>query len=287
MNDKLLKNPFNYTGGKYKLLPQILPLFPQNISNFVDLFCGGGDVFLNTKKADKIFANDNLFQLIELNLYLKNNDLNYIIDYIDKTIKRFDLKKEGDFAKENYLEFRDYYNKESSNPLDLYIMICYSFSNQIRFNNKGEFNLPAGTNRSYFNPSLRKKLIAYISYIKEKDIIFSDKSFENFDCSFLDENSFVYIDPPYLLSKASYNENNLWNKEKEEKLLSYIDNLNSLKIKFMLSNLLETKGKIHPFLEEWANKNKYKMSFIESSYKHVSYNRVDKDRDIEIIITNY
>lgn len=286
MNDKPLKNPFNYTGGKYKLLPQILPLFPQNISNFVDLFCGGGDVFLNTK-ANKIFANDSLAQLIELNLYLKNNNLNSIIDYIDETIKRFDLKKEGEFTKENYLEFRDFYNKKSSNPLDFYIMICYSFSNQIRFNNKGEFNLPSGINRSYFNPSLRKKLIAYISYIKEKDIIFSDKNFENFDCSFLDENSFVYIDPPYLLSTATYNENNLWNKEKEENLLSYIDNLNSLKIKFMLSNLLESKGKVHPLLETWANKNNYKISFIKSSYKNVNYHRENKNKDIEVVITNY
>lgn len=37
------KNPFNYTGSKYKLLPQILPLFPSNIDTFVDLFGGGRD----------------------------------------------------------------------------------------------------------------------------------------------------------------------------------------------------------------------------------------------------
>lgn len=36
------KNPFNYVGGKYKLLPQILSLFPSHIDTFVDLFGGGG-----------------------------------------------------------------------------------------------------------------------------------------------------------------------------------------------------------------------------------------------------
>lgn len=36
-----IKSPLNYTGGKFKLLPQILPLMPDDIENFVDLFCGG------------------------------------------------------------------------------------------------------------------------------------------------------------------------------------------------------------------------------------------------------
>lgn len=36
----MYKNPFNYTGAKYKLLPQILPLFPKQIETFIDLFGG-------------------------------------------------------------------------------------------------------------------------------------------------------------------------------------------------------------------------------------------------------
>ena len=36
-----IKSPLNYTGGKYKLLPQILPLFPNEIDTFIDLFGGG------------------------------------------------------------------------------------------------------------------------------------------------------------------------------------------------------------------------------------------------------
>ena len=43
----IIKSPLNYTGGKYKLLPQLLPLFPQNINTFVDLFAGGCNVGVN------------------------------------------------------------------------------------------------------------------------------------------------------------------------------------------------------------------------------------------------
>lgn len=31
----MIQSPLNYTGGKYKLLPQILPFFPENINCFV------------------------------------------------------------------------------------------------------------------------------------------------------------------------------------------------------------------------------------------------------------
>lgn len=43
----MIQSPLNYTGGKYKLLPQILPLFPKDIDVFVDLFCGGCNVGIN------------------------------------------------------------------------------------------------------------------------------------------------------------------------------------------------------------------------------------------------
>ena len=43
----MIQSPLNYTGGKYKLLPQILPLFPKEIDCFVDLFCGGCNVGIN------------------------------------------------------------------------------------------------------------------------------------------------------------------------------------------------------------------------------------------------
>lgn len=38
-----VKSPLNYTGGKYKLLPQLLELFPKQVNTFVDLLAGGGE----------------------------------------------------------------------------------------------------------------------------------------------------------------------------------------------------------------------------------------------------
>ena len=54
---KYIKSPMNYIGGKYKLLPQILPHFPNYIGTFVDLFSGGCNVSINVN-ANKIICND-------------------------------------------------------------------------------------------------------------------------------------------------------------------------------------------------------------------------------------
>lgn len=40
--EDLVKSPLNYVGGKFKLLPQILPYFPNDIDTFYDVFAGGG-----------------------------------------------------------------------------------------------------------------------------------------------------------------------------------------------------------------------------------------------------
>ena len=63
--DKLIKSPLNYVGGKYKLLPQILPLFPGNIETFYDVFAGGGNVGININAKQVIF-NDTEEVVIDL-----------------------------------------------------------------------------------------------------------------------------------------------------------------------------------------------------------------------------
>ena len=56
---QMIKSPLNYIGGKAKILDQILPLFPKEIDNFIDLFAGGCNVGINVR-ANKVYFNDNL-----------------------------------------------------------------------------------------------------------------------------------------------------------------------------------------------------------------------------------
>ena len=42
-----MRSPFFYVGDKYKLLPQITPLFPTEFKRIIEPFVCGGSVFLN------------------------------------------------------------------------------------------------------------------------------------------------------------------------------------------------------------------------------------------------
>lgn len=116
-------SPMNYIGGKYKLLPQLLPLFPKNINTFFDLFCGGCNVGINIK-ANKIIFNDNLLFLIELYKKFLALDAEEIISHIESRIKEFDLSLTNE---DGYKSLRTLYNKEK-NPLDLFVLVAYSFN---------------------------------------------------------------------------------------------------------------------------------------------------------------
>ena len=62
---KIIPSALNYTGGKFKLLSQLLPHFPRNIDKAVDLFCGGCNVGINLK-CEKVVFNDSDEYLIGL-----------------------------------------------------------------------------------------------------------------------------------------------------------------------------------------------------------------------------
>ena len=71
----MVKSPLNYTGGKFRLLPQILPLFPQGIGTFVDLFCGGGDVGANVEAHTVIFNDINRSVISLLRMFATTDSL--------------------------------------------------------------------------------------------------------------------------------------------------------------------------------------------------------------------
>lgn len=88
----------------------------------------------------------------------------------------------AEYNKEKFLELREDFNSGIfSGKIDyalLYILMVYSFNNQIRFNRKGEFNLPVG--KRDFNSKMRSKLILFSEELKSKDIQFMKKILEIF-----------------------------------------------------------------------------------------------------------
>lgn len=306
----MIQSPLNYMGGKYKLLPQILPHFPTNIDTFVDLFCGGCNVGINVE-ANKIIYNDLNQNLIYLYHTFKNLDKDIAFEFIYEIIEKFDLSLSsengydyygcdsasglGSFNKDKFIELRDAFNHKHSREnydyyyyIMLYVLIIYSFNNQIRFNSKGEFNLPVG--KRDFNEKMQVKLSDFIDRIKEQNCSFTCQDFQDFDISKLTPNDFVYIDPPYLITCATYNEQGGWDEEVEKALLRFIDTLHMNRIRFALSNVLTSKGKENDILIDWINNNsdRYKVIHLNHSYSNSNYQTKDKlSNSDEVLIVNY
>jgi len=278
-----IKSPLNYIGGKYRLLKQIMPLFPSRINKFVDLFAGGFNVGINVS-ADVIYANDINTYVIEILKAFRKNDLKDILSHIERRIKEFSLSK---YNEEGFLRFRDFYNR-SKNPLDLYTLICYSFNYQLRFNNSHEYNNPFGRNRSHFSDELKQKLIRFIEALKSKEVIFSACEFDMLSFDGFDGDDLVYCDPPYLITTGSYNDGNRgfkdWNAKQEQKLLDLLDSLNERGIRFALSNVLTHKGDENSILIDWAKK--YNVHYLDHDYSNSSHN-TRRGKSEEVLITNY
>lgn len=306
----MIQSPLNYTGGKFKLLPQILPLFPDNIDLFVDLFCGGCNVGINVQ-CNHVIYNDLDSNLLYLYNAFKNLDKQSVFDWIYQTIEKYDLslvsrngydyyhcdssKGLGDYNRERFFKLRaDFNEKKAKGNYDyyyyimLYVMIIYAFNNQIRFNSNGEFNLPVG--KRDFNKNMQKKLSDFIDKIKEQDCKFTCMDFRKFDITTLTANDFVYVDPPYLITCATYNEQGGWSEDDERDLLAFLDELNKNSNKFALSNVLRSKGKENNILISWldANRDKYKAVNLNYNYSNSNYQTKDKEsKSEEVLIINY
>lgn len=283
-----IKSPMNYVGNKYKLLNQLYAIFPSNINNFIDLFCGGTDVSINTP-AIKKYANDINTDIINIYKAFQNKSIEEIMSFISARIKEFKLTKLND---EGYLKYRELYNTNPnySTPLDLFTLSRFSFNNKISFNINKEFNSSFGWNHSDFNLTQRANTRAMHKAIQ--NIHFSSNNFRNFDISsFTDKNDFLYVDPPYLISNAIYNDgpkaiNSRWDLQDEIDLYNYLDKANEQGIKWAVSNVVAHKGKENVILIEWAEK--YNVYDIYSNYSNAVYNKIKTEEPtIEVLITNY
>ena len=303
----MIQSPLNYTGGKFKLLPQILPLFPARIENFFDIFCGGCNVGINVACNEVTFIDCNE-PLIYLYQTFQNLDKDEIFKWIYKIISDYGLSLVsrngyafygcqsssglGDYNREPFNRLRDDFNKctvlDYQHYVMLYVIIVYAFNNQIRFNSAGEFNLPVG--KRDFNAKMHSKLLKFIERIQSGSYQFICQDFRDFDIEQLAANDFMYADPPYLITCATYNENGGWSRSDELDLLKFLDEVHLAGKKFALSNVLRSKGKENKFLSEWLNQNYdvYHVIHLNHSYANSNYQRGDKSSDNdEVLIVNY
>lgn len=284
-DNKYIKSPLNYTGGKYKILDNIFELCPKKINTFFDILGGGFNVGINVN-AKKVIYNDQNKYLKELFDYFKSTQIEIILNDIKSIIKDYNLSIDN---RDGYNSLRKNYNIEP-NPIKLFVLTCYAFNHQIRFNNSHEFNTPFGKDRSSYNSNIEKNLIEFVNKLQSINTEIYANDFREFKKYEYNENDLVYCDPPYLITTGSYNDGNRgfkdWGIQEEKDLLDYLDYLDSKNIKFILSNVLYHKGLENELLINWSKK--YNINYVDKNYYNCNYHLKYKDtKTVEVLITNY
>ena len=310
----MIKSPLNYTGNKYRILSQILPHFPKHTNKMVDMFCGGATVGINCD-SDAVYFIDSNERVISLLKFLAEADIeklinklilmarsyNLSVSYLDGYSDCFSSKpsenrNDGlkEFNKDGFYKLRkDYNSLPNKDTLEanamLYLLLVYGFNNDLRFNSKGEYNLPCG--KTDLNRSNINKIRDFNQRAKEKAFTFicgdfRDKNIQKIVLS----SNFVYLDPPYLITDAVYNETSKWTSETEKDLVCFLEMLIEAKIPFVLSNVLDkNNGEIlNAPLEKFIKNNSDVEVFdIDYNYRSSSYNKKNRDANEREIIVCY
>ena len=272
-----LASPFNYTGSKFELLPQLNNLFPEKhtYDTFYDLFCGGGSITVNLLNKH-VVANDIFKPIIDFYIELQTKDWQYIYKEINKNIDKCKTK-------DTYYAFTKEYN-ENKNPYGFFALNCCCLNNMMRINKKMNWNASYG--QRSVNASIFSKLVGYWNRINNNKLLkFVSGNF--YDIKPL-ANSFVYLDPPYIITDVGYT--NIWSEELDNLMFEYMDDLNKQGIRFAMSNVAKNKGIVYDKLLKTVKDCKYNIHKIKHDYGHVGVignANPEKDDTEEVLVTNY
>lgn len=265
-----INSVMNFTGNKFKLLPQLLPHFDYEKSILVDCFTGGGSIYINLiDKYDKIIINDIIPELVGIHKNLIESD-----EIIDKTKKLVVEKDE----KEKFLELRKSFNEEKS-PEKLWALMLCSTNNMMRFNKKFLYNQTFG--KRSWNSKTDEKVKKFISHVRpyKNKLIFKNEDFNNLS---INKDMMVYCDPPYFITEAGYNA--YWSKEKELELYDFLLKCDKIGASFMLSGIIKHDKENSLLLNKLITDGYKSVDFI---YNYNKVSRKGEKKTQEIIIKNF
>lgn len=262
-----------WAGGKRQLIFELLNNIPENYNRYFEPFLGGGALFFELQ-PDNAYISDINEELINLYQVVRDN--------VDKLI--VDLQKH-DISKEYFMEIRnidrtqEYKSWSDIQKASRFIYLNRTcFNGLYRVNSQGQFNVPFG---HYKNPRIidENNLINCSNLLQKTEI-------RNADFSEIlkkvKKGDFVYFDPPYVpLSETSgftsYTKDG-FDINMQFKLKDVCDELNSMGVKFLLSNS-DTK-----LVNELYENYNIKKVFASRA---INANADGRGKITEILVRNY
>ncbi len=242
--EKMAKPFLKWAGGKKQLIEVIRQYYPftQTITKYAEPFVGGGAILfdiLNNFNLKQIYISDINPNLIKTYICIRDS-LHELLELLKKYQNEY-IPLTAESRRIYYNEKRRLFNNKTNlsdiEKASLLIFLNKTcFNGLYRVNKKGEFNVPMGT---YKNPAIYDERNLYLVSQKLQNIEINCADFTNsFD--FIDNQTFVYFDPPYrplsqTASFTSYAENE-FDDTAQRTLAQFIEKIDKKGAKFLLSN---------------------------------------------------
>lgn len=275
--NKLVAPFLKWVGGKRQLLPKIIEHLPENLRElkYYEPFIGGGAVFLHLQPNNAVI-NDSNTELINVYNVIKSNLDELIADLKKhKNTSEYFYKIRGLDRSDDFLKLT---NIQRASRIIYLNKTC--FNGLYRVNNAGEFNAPFGR---YKKPNIVNEptLKAVNKFLNRNKISINSGDYSNI-LKHANENSFVYIDPPYHPISENSNFTGYvkggWNRFDQIRLREACDQLNKKGAKFLLSN-----SSAHFIKSQYENYNITTVKAIRA----INSNGSDRGKIDEVLIKNY
>ncbi len=253
---KIITPPIKSQGIKTKLVPWINDLLPEAKGKWIEPFLGTGVVGFNLGFGEAIL-NDTNPHIIKLYNEIKTKVITPAI------VKEY-LIKEGEILRnadeDGYVHFREVKNRFNKNPnsLDFIFLSRAGFNGMMRFNKKGEWNIPFCKKPDRFAQAYVTKItnqVQSVANVIKENWTFTNNQFSEI-IPLAKADDIIYCDPPYYGRYVDYF--NGWT-EKDEELL--------------FNQLKETKAKF--ILSTWHHNDYRKNEMIDKHWKE--FNIITKD----------
>lgn len=242
---------YKWTGGKRKEIKTFSAYYPDFVKKsqdytFVEPFFGGGAVYwsLNAKRN---VINDIDSELVNFLREAKSNPdaIREAIKSVGDSIKDVsDLEKSKQLtiseAKTNrglfYYEWRNKDRKgglkdltTTERAIRFYLVNQLAFNGMRRFNSRGEFNVPYGNYKS-LNLNMSDKHVELLNRTEINCGSYKDIMLNNDN-----ENTFIYLDPPYTREFKEYSHENVFGPEQQIELANTFKSMKNAKVMIIIN----------------------------------------------------
>jgi DNA adenine methylase len=270
--------PLKCQGIKTKLVDWIKDhAILESDSMWLEPFMGSGVVGFNVRPNRATFSDVNP-HIINFYNAIKSGE-------ITSSIAKEFLEKEGAIlqkkGQEHYYEVRERFNKKPSS-LDMLFLNRSCFNGVMRFNKKGEFNVPFGHKPERFAKAYVTKIVNQIKYVSQAvsqyDWKFVTSDFKKIITS-ASQSDFIYCDPPYAGRHVDYF--NSWSENDEQELYEL---LVKTPANFILSTWHSNEHRNNLAIEKYTSKF---TVLTREHYYHVGASEKNRKPMLEAIVLNY